>query len=643
MTIKYSKYQEAIFEEAKNGVGNIAIKAVAGSGKTFSIVEVAQFLPRGEKIIFLAFNSHIAKELKGRLPSHIEARTFHSLGYGALVKALSRGLRIKVEGYKCTNKCSDLIKEKYPSLKWNEVKEKSSVLASIVDMARNTLTDCGSVTEVTNMCVQYGIDLTGHDPVELAMMAKEIIEWGIDFFFATGECDFTEMLYIPYIKNLEMPKFDKMLIDEAQDMNSLQIALISRCCEQGAKGIVVGDDFQSIYGFTGSLPDSFIQIQKAFNAKDMPLSICYRCPVEVIKVARMIDGNRTEWREDAPQGKVDYILQDKIPEMAQPRDLIISRLTAPLLGFAVKLIAKRVAAVVLGRNIGEQITKYIDETMKTHHGEEEPSWDDFVRRLEFFTDHNKEKISKQRNPEQQLEMLQDKFDCIMTCFNSPGFDTTTMQSFKHSIASLFSDKTSLVTLATIHRVKGLEADRVFVIMDKGGKEIMPLVWKNQLPWQYKQEMNIAYVAFTRAKKEMYLCCSNQTMIDKMKAKFSKPLAPPVPASVTEEKVYDSRFELMNDLKEEALGPPFKTTARHPEMISTPFDQDDDIVSDEDEETGIIESTPSPRNLPEKKVLKQRPDNFSDITNLPPVEVDLSVVFKGKKKVAPKPKKGFLMD
>lgn len=635
MKIKYSKYQEAIFEEARNGVGNMAIKAVAGSGKTFSIVEVAQFLSRKEKVIFLAFNSHIAKELKGRLPSWIEARTFHSLGYGALVKALSRGLKIKVEGYKCSNRCMDVIKEMYPSLKWNEAKEKSSVLSSIVDMARNTLTEL-SVTEISEMCFQYGIDLTGHDPIEMTRLAKEVIEWGVNFFFATGECDFTEMLYIPYIKDLDMPKFDKMLIDEAQDMNALQIALISRCCEQGAKGIVVGDDFQSIYGFTGSLPDSFSRIQAAFNAKDMPLSICYRCPKEVIKVARMIDNNRTEWRDDAPDGKVDYILQDAIPDMAQSKDLIVCRLTAPLLGLAVKLIAKRVAAVVLGRNIGASITKYIDETMKTERGEDEPAWDDFVTRLEFFTDYNKNKISKQRNPEQQLEMLQDKFDCIMTCYNSPGFDTSSMHTFKHSIESLFSDQKSLVTLATIHRVKGLEADRVFVIMDKGNKEIMPLVWKNQLPWQYRQEMNIAYVAFTRAKQEMYLCCSSKEMVDKVKAKFSKPLVPPSP-SVTETRIENpisgeeeptsGLFVECDAVFVEPKQDPFGvtsilTTARHPEMIQTAFDQEDSLLYDDDDilpddDDGIIDATPSLAQLPElimrkKKIIpKTKPGFFRD--------------------------------
>lgn len=592
--MKYSEYQEAIFRSAREDKDNIAISAAAGSGKTFTIVEIAKMLPRGQKAIFLAFNSHIKKELQARLPAWIEAKTFHALGYSALAGALPRGLRPNAidNGNKTRNKCFETIKERHPDFKWDQIKSKSAIVNDICEKARNTLIDYRNVDSVTEMCVQFGIEIDKYDIVELTNLASEIIEWGVDHFYRTGECDFTEMLYITYKDKLKVPKFAMMLIDECQDMNPLQIEMINMCADQGTRVIMVGDPYQAIYGFTGALSDSFDRLRESFKAKEMPLSICYRCPISHIKVARTIDGNRTEWAPNAIEGKLEYILQDKIPEVARSQDLIICRLTAPLLSIAVKLIARKVGAVVLGRNIGEQLTKYIDDVMKQGYGEtDEPSWADFIPRLESHTHSLRDKIAKQRNPEFQLEMLNDKEECIKTCYTSPGFDTTTMDGFKHTLASLFSDKRQMVTLATVHRVKGLEADRVFVIVDKGGAELMPLRWKGQLDWQFRQELNIAYVAYTRAKQEMYICCSNEAVIKNFKEKHAKVVQMPVSPSVTEkkpeEKVYDNRFQLMNELREESGEPPFtfkqEEGCRHTSMLSSAFDESesaDPIVYDE---------------------------------------------------------------
>jgi hypothetical protein len=196
----------------------------------------------------------------------------------------------------------------------------------------------------------------------------------------------------------------------------------------------------------------------------------------------------------------------------------------------------------------------------------------------------KEKIAKQRNPEFQLEMLNDKYECLMVCYQSQGFDTSTMDGFKRSIDALFSDKQSIVTLATVHRVKGLEADRTFVIIDKAGAEIMPLKWKGQLPWQFQQEMNIAYVAFTRAKKEMFICGSNQTICDTYREKFTKT----VPFSVTESPRIVNPISGEEEPSSGLIEPTVTvTTARHPEMINTAFDEEDEAfdlpVLDEEKE------------------------------------------------------------
>jgi DNA helicase II / ATP-dependent DNA helicase PcrA len=86
---------------------------------------------------------------------------------------------------------------------------------------------------------------------------------------------------------------------------------------------------------------------------------------------------------------------------------------------------------------------------------------------------------------------------VRACYEA--FNCSSLFEFCREIENLFTDGTAAVELSTIHRAKGLEVDRVFIIRpDK-----LPLCWKGQLPWQAKQEQNLKYVAITRAKKELY--------------------------------------------------------------------------------------------------------------------------------------------
>lgn len=83
-----SSHQEAIFRFVEEGTGHGVIMATAGSGKSTTLIEVAQRLPEGTRACFLAFNTSAAQQLKDRLPSHVTARTVHSLGLKTLASAV---------------------------------------------------------------------------------------------------------------------------------------------------------------------------------------------------------------------------------------------------------------------------------------------------------------------------------------------------------------------------------------------------------------------------------------------------------------------------------------------------------------------------------------------------------------------------
>ena len=71
-----------------------------------------------------------------------------------------------------------------------------------------------------------------------------------------------------------------------------------------------------------------------------------------------------------------------------------------------------------------------------------------------------------------------------------------MFELKRKIRSIFTDKIEGIVLSTIHKIKGLEADRVFIIRP----DILPM--KTNKPWEYQQEKNLEYVAITRSKNEL---------------------------------------------------------------------------------------------------------------------------------------------
>lgn len=80
-----SAYQQAIFDFVQTGAGNAFVEAVAGSGKTTTIVQALQFTQG--RVAFFAFNKAIANELKAKAPGHVNVQTLHGHGYGAIRNA----------------------------------------------------------------------------------------------------------------------------------------------------------------------------------------------------------------------------------------------------------------------------------------------------------------------------------------------------------------------------------------------------------------------------------------------------------------------------------------------------------------------------------------------------------------------------
>ncbi|BAT57034.1 hypothetical protein NOS3756_60460 (plasmid) [Nostoc sp. NIES-3756] len=152
-------------------------------------------------------------------------------------------------------------------------------------------------------------------------------------------------------------------------------------------------------------------------------------------------------------------------------------------------------ATVKGRDVGDSLKKELDLIAKM------PGYS-----FNFFNDtvaHYQEiKLQRYRdldNEEELRQKLVDKIEAILAIYQSHA-QATSVEDLKSYIDEIFSDENSPITLSTIHKFKGGEAERIFIYQP----EDVPMKWRNQLAWQEEQEKNLLYVALTRSKSELFI-------------------------------------------------------------------------------------------------------------------------------------------
>ena len=486
MTIQLSPYQEAVLKWAREhrvSAGALQIEAVAGSGKTFTVTQLTHIIPESAKAVSLAFNKRNADDLAKKMPEHIESKTINALGWAVCRYRI--GKHIKVE----RNKTRNLIRQHLPS----EAEEIISDILNIVAKAKaHGLIPLGRPTpngtyEATRerwqtLADRYDIypDLNGGATESTFYdWAERILAEGLDL---TDEMDFDDQLYMPVALDLACWGYDWLIVDEAQDVSHVQRTLLRKFTKKSTKVIAVGDTHQAIYGFRGADSQSMANLRRVFNMDQLPLSICYRCPRKVVEIAQQYVPH-IEASEEAEDGEVLHPNAWDVHSFSDT-DLIICRNTAPLIELAYKCIAEGKKVHVMGREIGPGLVNVIKKAGGKYHAT--LTVDELQPRLARWAERMR-KLAKE--DESKLAAVQDKLDCISVL----SAECETGGDVIKAIQRIFDDKAGGTTLATIHKAKGAEAPRVFILEPS---LLMP-EWVKQ-DWQRQQEKNLAYVAVTRA-------------------------------------------------------------------------------------------------------------------------------------------------
>jgi DNA helicase II / ATP-dependent DNA helicase PcrA len=195
------------------------------------------------------------------------------------------------------------------------------------------------------------------------------------------------------------------------------------------------------------------------------------------------------------------------------RDAILCRLTAPLIKTAFKLIKNGIGCHVEGRDIGAGLLKLIGRWKRVR------SIEALRSRLEDHVEREVEKLTA-KGQETKAEAVQDRVDTLFALMDG----CQTLAELTDKIEALFSNSEdghqNTLTLSTVHKSKGREWNRVFVL---GFQKYMPSKFARQA-WQIEQEQNLIYVAFTRAKAELIL-----VDVEPRREVVAAPIAPALPA------------------------------------------------------------------------------------------------------------------
>ena len=150
-----SPYQQAIYDWIEHGAGNAVVDAVAGAGKTSTLLEGAKRL-KTTNACFVAFNKVIADEIASRLQaidSPMQASTIHSLGKRCLGKA-------RVESNKYTKLCRKYLRA-VPDLETvlKDTTESTAVkqLRTLVNFVQLTMTE-PTESHLLDLALHYALD-----------------------------------------------------------------------------------------------------------------------------------------------------------------------------------------------------------------------------------------------------------------------------------------------------------------------------------------------------------------------------------------------------------------------------------------------------------------------------------------------------
>lgn len=487
-----SKYQQDIFDFIQHGNGNSVINALAGSGKTSTIVNAVKLIPSTCNALFIAFNKEIVKELEKKLAGvkNVQVKTLHSLGLLMIRRNL--GTNIEIDEYKYRTFIKKNIKQlssaDFDKMTTKLMQQYTDNVIQLCDLGRYNLAQCEK--DLLQVSARHDIPIIDDE----CNAVLNVMKWGRE---NTTSIDFTDMVWLPYELTLNPIglQYDYIFIDECQDLNAAQRELFLRYFRRGTRFIAVGDKKQAIYSFAGADAESFAKLQNLPNTTTLPLPISYRCPKKVVNLANQFV-DTMECREGAPDGEIVHNVSIKD---IHDGDMVLCRTKMPLIKLYMRYLRMGVKSYVRGQDIGLNLLRMVDKTEQIVLNVSLQKDGVFARLYDdLFEERNRLMIKRGMDLEDATlsNQIMNKYDSIKA-LEILAEGLTSARDLHDRIENVFAESADGVCLSTIHKAKGLEANNVYILC----KTLMPSRLATQ-DWEKEQEQNLMYVAYTRAKYKL---------------------------------------------------------------------------------------------------------------------------------------------
>jgi superfamily I DNA/RNA helicase len=508
--MKLTNEQLAIIESS----GNIKINAVAGSGKTTTLIEYAKTRPPGSRILYLAFNKSVKLEAQRKFAEkglhNVRVETAHSLAYRYIVH--NHGYTVRPNGY-TTHELADIL-----GLKGDGEKHAELIIANHINRF---------ISYFCNSAVQK-VQQLNYRNVVFEPKAKRFVESFYPYIekqtrlllakMDAGQMDIPHDFYLKKFQ-LAAPTlpFDYILFDEGQDASPAMVEVFKN---QPAVKVIVGDTHQQIYGFRFAV--------NALEQVDFPtfhLSHSFRFNQDIADLAMQV----LQWKKHIEQPHQLSIVGKGGSNTLQSK-AVIGRTN---LGLLLRVITymdeqKNASGIYFEGNISS--FTYADDgaslydVLNLYNGHRFKIKDSLIKSMKDLED-LEDYIDK--TGDVQLSMM---VEIVKEYGNRiPGI----IKSIKDKHLADDDKAKASVIFSTVHRCKGMEYDSVelvqdFITEDKLLRNVKEMKDQPEAIAALSEEVNLLYVAVTRTKGILHipekLLPENQA-----ESKSIDVLAPPIAA------------------------------------------------------------------------------------------------------------------
>jgi superfamily I DNA/RNA helicase len=468
---------------------NIVINAVAGSGKTTTLIEYARSRPSNARILYLAFNKTVKAEAAHKFSAagldNVKVETAHSLAFDHVVKRSSYDVIAEYKSYDWVDllhiNTGDVHTDYMIS---NHVSKFISYFCNSTALKVQDLNYSDTIHEPqANQFVHNFYSLIEkYTRLALAKMDKAEISITHDFYLKKFQLNNPKLAY------------DYILFDEGQDASG---AMLQVFLEQPAVKVIVGDIHQQIYGWRYAI-NSLQRVDFSFY----PLSHSFRFDDEIAFIANKVLG----WKRHLVQQPAIRVVGAGVRNPLSFSKATLARTNLSLLINAInQWQSGKIKKVFFEGNINSYT--FADEgaslydVLNLYNGKFDKIKDKVIRSMKSLKDLEEYIVKTDDNS------LRSIVDVVKQYANDLPWLIKELK--ENHVAS--KEEADMV-FSTIHRCKGMEYDEVTLLNDfiteekllKNIEELGGSKIKERDKDRLIEEVNILYVALTRAKNKLII-------------------------------------------------------------------------------------------------------------------------------------------